>query len=694
MEEESLVRERIDPAYLRLVLLVSSPTRPELHVEGLRILAHLCRRALQRSLPLNQMTPVAECEFTGVATLCRGEEEARYGKWPYSRETTLKWFVLLEALSVIRRFRRKGKTVIQIPLGKREPLSQAQLLHNLDEYASKYTNSKTAELLMRAKADIERYGFPSPELEEGDFLDQPALQTVPRQLVEKLQECGVSRATSRKVALWLTGGPLAQLAKNHLHAVRTATGKAIPPQHDASAPAHTTRGDQFGSEQGDSAKEALTVPRRFFGNEVASLECFVSESAHSLPSLGDFELQKVAHQTAKETPREQSRLACDLLSAEQGDFQRAQPSTATAVATAEIALLPRQGDSAVAISNSNSTSFPKDLMKESEFEFDTATQHEERESPASSAERRTEAMDLWRQLYSEEQRNTAGGQRLIGGLITRLKERPDLVRLAMVNVLMQRFFPDRHGPPEGGGAKWFYRSYARYLSGQLTPSPEITSWAESPYSYEQIERTLQAEYVYQQADVFGKPHRPSASCIVEHHLSAVLDGTLREAPQENQTTEHDAAPTAFQSPQAGPENTWSAAAPPEQQDTRQSRRGQGSRHQGEQGREAHEAPVAVHEDSMGTPSQANQSQTKVYKQKVVVVEDPQAGWTSLSNVLWWHEKATSTSLSASCRIEILPTEYGRYVLVVTPYEDEAAAWFWSNGRQVRLYLEQLRTARV
>src|SRR5690348_16199734 len=86
MEEESLVRERIDPAYLRLVQLVSSPTRPELHVEGLRILAHLCRRALQRSLPLNQMTPVAECEFTGVATLCRGEEEARYGKWPYSRE--------------------------------------------------------------------------------------------------------------------------------------------------------------------------------------------------------------------------------------------------------------------------------------------------------------------------------------------------------------------------------------------------------------------------------------------------------------------------------------------------------------------------------------------------------------------------------------------------------------------------------
>src|SRR5690348_5333864 len=71
-EDDFLVRAHIDPAYLRLVQLVSSPTRPDLHVEGLRILAHLCRRALQLPLPLNQVTPVAECEFAGIATLCRG----------------------------------------------------------------------------------------------------------------------------------------------------------------------------------------------------------------------------------------------------------------------------------------------------------------------------------------------------------------------------------------------------------------------------------------------------------------------------------------------------------------------------------------------------------------------------------------------------------------------------------------------
>jgi hypothetical protein len=78
LEEASLLKEWLDPAYLRLVELVSSPRCPDLHVEGLRILAHLCRRALQRPLPFQHVIQVAECEFAGVATLCRGEEEARY----------------------------------------------------------------------------------------------------------------------------------------------------------------------------------------------------------------------------------------------------------------------------------------------------------------------------------------------------------------------------------------------------------------------------------------------------------------------------------------------------------------------------------------------------------------------------------------------------------------------------------------
>jgi hypothetical protein len=748
MEEESLIKEYIDPAYLRLVELVSSPTRPDLHVEGLRILAHLCRRALQRPLPFKKMTQVAECEFAGIATLCRGEEEARYGKWPYSRETTLKWFVLLEALSVIRRFRRKGKTVIQIQLGKREPLSQAQLLHNLNDYASKYTNSKTYELLMRAKADIERYGVPSYDLEEGDVLDQQALQIVQRQLVAKLQESGVSRATSRKVALWLTSGPLAQIAKDYLHAVRAATtvaGKAIPPPHSTSAPACATSGSQFSSQQGDCAKESLISPGRFLGNKEASLEQLVGESAHSLPFPGDFEKsmlaqgagdrllhavqgdslsqeqartgrqdiaqgdfasqeyaqsetllavstsrsrlplaegdaeqqetrEEVVSHTAKGAHSGQRLPKCNLLSVQQGDFQRTEsPATTTAPAVG-IALFPRQGDSPVALSSSNSISFPKDFTGENEFEFDTAAQHNPPESPSSPAERRAEAMYLWRQLYSDEQRNAQGGQRLIGGLINKLNERPDLVRLAMVNVLLQRFFPDRHGPPDGCGAKWFYRSYARYLNGQLTPSPEITSWAESAYSYQQIERALRAEYAYQQADVFRKPHRPSVSCVVEHQLlESVLAGTVVEAQREQQTTQHSGAPAA------------------------------GRYDQAEQGREVQEEPVPahsvctatqVHEESMEIASPARHQQRETRTQKVVVVQDPQAGWTSLEGVLWWCEQMARTSLATSCRLEVLPTEYGRYVLVVTPHEDEAAAWLWCSGRQVREYLEQWRCARV
>jgi hypothetical protein len=77
-----------------------------------------------------------------------------------------------------------------------------------------------------------------------------------------------------------------------------------------------------------------------------------------------------------------------------------------------------------------------------------------------------------------------------------------------------------------------------------------------------------------------------------------------------------------------------------------------------------------------------------------VVQDPQTGWTSLEGVLWWREQITRTSLASTWRLEVLPTIYGRYVLVVTPDDDEAAAWFWSSGRQVRLALEQWRAARV
>jgi hypothetical protein len=342
---------------------------------------------------------------------------------------------------------------------------------------------------------------------------------------------------------------------------------------------------------------------------------------------------------------------------------------------AEVALLTRQGDSAGAISNSNSISSLKDPLRESEFEFETTAEYHAPESPSLSADRRAEATSLWRQLYSEEHRGAPGGKQLIGGLLNKLKERPDLVRLAMVNVLLQRVFPDRHGPPDGCGAKWFYRSYARYLSGELTPSPQISSWAQSPYSYEQIERALRAEYAYQQADVFCKPHRPFASCILEHRLLEIVPvGKGVEAPQEHQITEHADAPSVGEGSQAEqssqergePIPTKAACAPIQR----------------------HQAPAAVHEDSLRATSQANQRPHEGHKHKVVV-QDPQAGWTSLEGVLWWREQVTRTS-----RLEVLATTYGRYVLAATPHADEAAAWFWGSGRQVRLALEQLRAARV
>jgi hypothetical protein len=284
---------------------------------------------------------------------------------------------------------------------------------------------------------------------------------------------------------------------------------------------------------------------------------------------------------------------------------------------------------------------------------------------------------LWRKLYSEEQRCAPGGKQLIGGLLNKLNERPDLVRLSMVNVLLQRVFPDRHGPPDGCGAKWFYRSYARYLSGELTPSPQISSWAQSPYSYEQIERALRAEYAYQQADVFCKPHRPSASCVVEHHLlEVVLADSLPEAPQKQiQIPQPDR-------PAAHGEDSW----------VEQSHRQQEELIQGQPTGLPPwmHAAAAAHPSSVAATSATNQRRKQENQWRVVLVQDPQAGWTSLEGVLWWHAQLAGTSLASTSRLEVLPTTYGRYVLAVTPHDDEAAAWFWSSGRQVRLYLEQLR----
>jgi hypothetical protein len=698
LEAESLLKEWLDPAYLRLVELVSSPTRPDQHVEGLRILAHLCRRALHPPLPLQHMRQVAECEFSGIAMLCLGEEEARYGKWPYSRETTLKWFVLLEALTLIRRFRRGGKTVIQIRLGKREPLNQAQLLANLDNYAIQYTNRKTVELLLRAKADLQRYGIPSSGLEESDLLDQEVLQRVQQHLVAKLQESGVSRAASRKVALWLTSGPLAQIATDYLQAVRpatTTTGKALPSPHGHAAPAHLARGSQFDFQQGDSLGQEPARTRRHGvvqggGMTQASAQSetvlAMKASANHFPvPQGDFEPQqtpkKALSRPMEGAPGGPNRLRRDLLPTGQGDFKQVDlPATMTG-APAESPCRASRATSAGAVSNSNAISSLKDPLRECEFEFETSAEHHIPESPSLSGDRRAEATYLWRKLYSEEQRCAPGGKQLIGGLLNKLNERPDLVRLSMVNVLLQRVFPDRHGPPDGCGAKWFYRSYARYLSGELTPSPQISSWAQSPYSYEQIERALRAEYAYQQADVFCKPQRPFASCIVEHRLrESVPLETGGEARQEHQFTEQAGAPSAGEGGQAAQSSLEQEDPIPTEDACTPIQR--------------HQASAAIQQDSVVVASVATQPPHEGHKHKVVVVQDPQTGWTSLEGVLWWREQITRTSLASTWRLEVLPTIYGRYVLVVTPDDDEAAAWFWSSGRQVRLALEQWRAARV
>jgi hypothetical protein len=234
-------------------------------------------------------------------------------------------------------------------------------------------------------------------------------------------------------------------------------------------------------------------------------------------------------------------------------------------------------------------------------------------------------------------------------------------RAAMINVLLQNAFPDSSGTV---GIGWFVHTFGRYDKRTLFPTPEIASWAAQPMTYTQIQAALLAERERQKReDPFGLlHHRPDASCLDLHHPDPV------EAPLEP-----DALP---------PTSEDANRDAPVQQEEHEA-----MRHAPQEGQSVSDAPPAVPEHEEG--AQSSEEGTDVVR-----VDDPERGWRKEERARWWGERLLrDTDLGQTCRVEVWPTQHGRFVLWVIPRADSGQAWLWCSTAEVTAYLDEERAAR-
>jgi hypothetical protein len=262
------------------------------------------------------------------------------------------------------------------------------------------------------------------------------------------------------------------------------------------------------------------------------------------------------------------------------------------------------------------------------------------ESAYQEPEEETQA--IWQQLTTPEQRRLPGNARQMQRIRQWLEEQPTVVRAAMINVLFQRVFPDRHGQP---GLGWFLNTYRLYGEGKLAIAPEIASWVWTSFTYEEIETALRTER-HRQEQRLLPPTRPDVSCIQQND----------ELQEENGPV--PSLPTAGGMPFIEENVSQMAEALVQEEE---------------------EIPAApINEDS---------------PQMVIPVSTPEIGWRDEFGVRWWAEKLCGSPLAETHAIEIWPTQYGRFVLLLVPQSDPASAWLWTTGGEVRSYLEEARAAK-
>lgn len=698
-DQEGIPKERVDPTVLRLVARLF----PE---QGLEMLALLCRRAVDKQYSLFQdqgEAHVAVITFHGILDLVTSPG------WKWGPETTLKLLQVMEALTILVRFRRRGHSEIHIPLGSR-PLHQSQMLKNLETCA--YRNKKTRQLVNRVKNDLQSDRGQTTGQETSALSDRPELGLLIHDLLSTLKDEGVSPATRKRIALRfstvllqrtlsdLVDGSASQQGDSgtpespcffvsvHQRAIlcHTITGKGTAPafsqgDSDTASIGVSSSCDVATIEkalpatapalmQGDSEGFSVHAGRFFQKNRPTSIQ-FAPSHGQTLLNVGDTGsgVRDEGDEVRPESPSSFPSTAC-----QQTVFAGNRP-VATATAAESPSTLPTatgEGDSArpsrIDYVSLQKASFRREvdlegglLVSSALIEAPWTLSSEELEAAACTFIRLLDGADYATSAYLA----THAGKRLLGGYKNKLRHSPRLARVSLINTLLQLHFHEttKHKPLQNPG-KWFHQSFNRYVDPDhpMEITGELTSWADSPYTLEEIAIALELERHRQEHEGVWKGvvlHQPFAACVTRYDLLAQHVG---------KTEDVDAAMLV---------HTVQETLPTHQES--------------DQGVVEHEEDGGSGEPDL-TIARGNEAVLQENVQEVIEVTDPTLGWETQGHVdlLWWLDQLQQTRLLTGCQFEVLPTQYGRYVLIVTPLSDPTAAWMWGTGREVRQYLQAQR----
>jgi len=484
--------ERIDPMILQLVSLLFP-------CQGLKLLALLCRRATEKQSAMFTES-VAVISFHGISLLCQSPD------WEWGYHATLRYFIILEALGIFVRFRSNRTTVIHIPLGQREkPPKRESLLKALADLRGKYKDKKLTELIASVQKQIEIYDLDML----GDSQGQISLHTlteIQERVVSVMRAEHIPLAKSKRIAQWIIQTQFPQFIRDSQELASVQTGRYQCKLGDSSESDHSeARGVGVDSQDvmGDSQNLQLSLQQK--------------KTDQNRP-------YKAAHSDQSTLINTQESSVSDL----------------------ELLSTSKRGDSDPVPSISN-LSLDR-ITKEKRIDIEEP-QTVMPQSDASLSKFWGEARDIAIELDGEDSLKENDGKGWIPAYLKRLEQNPYLVRASLIDMFMQRTFPNYKGVPDGRGGRWFYTAYNRYVAHPDRVPSDIASWARSDYSYEQIKEALLKERNRQEEEIRRNPYsaesltRPDADCVEKYGL---LRDDQETMPSPDEETSADVVETLIQ----------------------------------------------------------------------------------------------------------------------------------------------------
>lgn len=476
--------ERIDPAVLQFICFLFP-----CQFEGMKFLALLCRRATEKQLAFYR-EPVAVVTFHGIAALCAEPD------WPWGYHATLRYFIIFEALGILTRSRRNRITEVHIPLGMREePLIREQLLQSLGDLQKKkpkkreYKDKKLVQLIERVKKHIEVYGLGASGDSEKKPLpqfDPTLLDTVQERLIEAMRSEHIPVAKCKRIAQWVYTHEVPQLLQAQMSADQLFAGGRFSIQPGDSQLVGQERTGRYQCTLGDSERDNAhphTKPQGDFQDTVGD-----SQHGPDFLEQGDKQAQTAQNRPQNHQPNTHSDISTLTEQAESPIFVPAATSH------------HRMGDSEACLS-SNISILCNNISDKDRNDIEKAPEVASSPLPRSEESILEEATWIAVELDGEESLKLNRGRGWIGAYKKKLEEKPYLVRASMIDMFMQRFFPDWQGPPQGRGGRWFNIAYKAYALEEKPVPADIESWARSPYSYKQIKKALFLERQRQEEEI-------------------------------------------------------------------------------------------------------------------------------------------------------------------------------------------------